>query len=33
MPKRDPALLLEDILGAIQKIERYTVGAAGRPRR
>jgi len=26
MPKRDPDLLIEDILGAIQKIERYTTG-------
>ena len=26
MPKRDPDLLIEDILGAIQKIERYTDG-------
>ena len=26
MPKRDVALLLEDILAAIGKIERYTAG-------
>lgn len=26
MPKRDPGLLLEDIVGAILKIERYTAG-------
>ena len=26
MPKRDPDLLLEDMLGAMQKIERYTAG-------
>ncbi len=26
MPKRDPDLLIEDILAAIQKIERYTAG-------
>lgn len=26
MPRRDPGLLLEDIVGAIQKIERYTAG-------
>ena len=26
MPKRDPDLLIEDILAAIQKIERYTDG-------
>lgn len=26
MPKRDPALLLEDMLGAIRKIERYMAG-------
>ena len=26
MPKRDPALLIEDMLGAIRKIERYMAG-------
>lgn len=26
MPKRDPELLIEDMLGAIQKIGRYTAG-------
>jgi hypothetical protein len=26
MPKRDPDLLLEDMLAAVQKIERYTAG-------
>jgi uncharacterized protein with HEPN domain len=26
MPKRDPDLLIEDILTAIGKIERYTTG-------
>src|SRR5689334_5177177 len=26
MPKRDPDLLLEDILGAVRKIARYTSG-------
>jgi uncharacterized protein with HEPN domain len=26
MPKRDPELLLEDILAAIRKVERYTTG-------
>jgi uncharacterized protein with HEPN domain len=26
MPKRDPGLLIEDMLAAIRKIERYTAG-------
>lgn len=26
MPRRDPDLLVEDILAAIRKIERYTAG-------
>jgi len=26
MPRRDPELLLEDILAAIRKVERYTTG-------
>jgi len=26
MPKRDPDLLLQDMLGAIHKIEKYTAG-------
>ena len=26
MPKRDPDLLIEDILSAVRKVERYTLG-------
>ncbi len=26
MPKRDPDLLIEDILSAVRKVERYTSG-------
>lgn len=26
MPKREPALLVEDMLAAIPKVERYTTG-------
>ena len=26
MPKRDPDLLIDDILSAVRKIERYTSG-------